>query len=289
MPLCTIHLLSLHTTTPAPLPTFLSTLRSTPLTPLITARVIRWIILPTHLSTTTLLSQNIHWDLLLILPSTDPLPAELVKLVQHHWSITAGIPSSLVSDFHAKNEKLLHPDRHGISIPALLREPREAEDKVERALSSHSLELSSELQTWIQRYTHSGPAENEDRSGAVSMLNLLAFKPGMKESYLKYGSAFKDRVGSRFGGNAKLVGSVVSQSSSLSQPRHLDDSSGWDEIALAHYPSLHHFAAMLGSADYQAANKTFRLPSLRDTCILFTEEIGVEKIMGMDKGNGAKL
>jgi hypothetical protein len=29
---------------------------------------------------------------------------------------------------------------------------------------------------------------------------------------------------------------------------------GWDEIALAHYPSLEHFAAMLASSDYQEVN-----------------------------------
>jgi hypothetical protein len=30
---------------------------------------------------------------------------------------------------------------------------------------------------------------------------------------------------------------------------------GWDEMALAHYPSLEHFAAMLSSPDYQEVNK----------------------------------
>lgn len=48
----------------------------------------------------------------------------------------------------------------------------------------------------------------------------------------------------------------------------------WDEIALAHYPSLEHFSAMLGSADYQDVNHEYRLGALKDTFILCTQEIG---------------
>ena len=46
-----------------------------------------------------------------------------------------------------------------------------------------------------------------------------------------------------------------------------------DQFALAHYPSLDHFADMLGSTDYQQANKTWRVPSLKDTFILCTTEL----------------
>ena len=44
-------------------------------------------------------------------------------------------------------------------------------------------------------------------------------------------------------------------------------------FALAHYPSLTHFADMIGIEDYQQANKTWRVPSLKDTCILCTTEL----------------
>ncbi|OCL05941.1 hypothetical protein AOQ84DRAFT_224361, partial [Glonium stellatum] len=107
MPLCTFHLLSL---TPATtIPTFLATLHSTPLTPLTIARVIRWIILPTQTSRTPLLAHNTHWDLLLILPTTGPLPPTLQPLIQHHWTVTAGVPSQLLTSFGARNQELLHP------------------------------------------------------------------------------------------------------------------------------------------------------------------------------------
>lgn len=81
------------------------------------------------------------------------------------------------------------------------------------------------------------------------MLNLLAFKPGKEahQSYQKYGKGFAESAGSKRGGQAKIVGKVV-------------DDCGWDEIALAHYPSMEHFMDMLGSEDYQEINHKYRLP-----------------------------
>lgn len=99
------------------------------------------------------------------------------------------------------------------------------------------------------------------------MLNLLAFKPGRKEDYLKYGAEFARSIGSKRGGNAKIVGSVIHGKG--------DDGEGWDEVALAHYPSMSHFADMLASEDYQAVNQKYRVPSLKDTFILCTSEIGL--------------
>ena len=153
--------------------------------------------------------------------------------------------------------------------------------------SAQALELSLELREWIT--SGKGP------QGAVSMLNLLAFLPGKKEEYLKYGQAFAESVGSRRGGVAKVVGKVLPGSCS-------DGCGEWEEvssfffwrlsaggrdwmqamrgeligrwqIAVAHYPSLEHFADMIASDDYQDANKKWRLPSLKDTLILCTTEV----------------
>lgn len=90
------------------------------------------------------------------------------------------------------------------------------------------------------------------------MLNLLAFKPGKAahESYQKYGQGFAKSAGSKRGGTAKIVGKVI------------DEDTKWQEIALAHYPSIRHFTEMLASEDYQEINHEFRLPALEDTCIL---------------------
>jgi hypothetical protein len=288
MPLCTLHLVSLHSTTPNPVLTFLSTLKSTDVSPLVVSRVIRWIILPSQLSTEHLLARNIHWDLLLILPSTDALSSQLQKLVVYHWSVTAGVPSRIVQDFLSKNGKLLHPDPS--SIPRL----REKSTK-KTTKSSQSLELSDDLNKWIETFVNSGTAEAK---GAVSMFNLLAFNPGMKSEYLKYGAAFANTIGSRHGGNAKIVGNathvngnMIAKSSNSSVGTNGEVEGGkddWDEIALAHYPSILHFRDMLESEDYQEVNKRHRVPSLRDTCILMTSEIAVEESMREGKG-AAKL
>jgi hypothetical protein len=184
MPLCTIHLLALHTTTPNPLSTFLSTLKSYNVSPLVVSHVIRWIILPSHLSTEHLLARNISWDLFLVLPNTSPLPFNLEKLIQHHWSITAGVPSRLIQDFGQKNQKLLHPD--AAAIPILSNAPSKITS------SSQNLELSDGLEAWITDYTRK---ESRESQGAVSMFNLLAFNPGMKSEYLKYGAAFAKSIG----------------------------------------------------------------------------------------------
>lgn len=276
MPLCTIHLLSLHQTTPNPIPTFLSTLKSSKISPLVVSKVIRWIILPTHLSTEHLLAHNISWHIYLILPPTDPLPPALEKLVEHHWQITAGVPSRLTADFATKNRTLLHPDAS--SVPNL-----GVVGTVETTTSSQNLELSEGLENWIH-----GLSEKE-RTGAVSMFNLLSFHPNKRSSYLKYGAAFASSIGSRHGGNAKIVGNVVASPDSKATSTVVDASGdGWDEIALAHYPSILHFRSMLLSTDYQEVNHRHRVGSLRDTCILMTSEVAIEEMMGTANGE-AKL
>jgi len=263
MPACQIYLLSLNPTTT--LPIFLRALRSheETLRPLVVSRVVRWIILPTSLSTSRLLAQNVHWDVLLILPSADPLPSPLQKLIQHQWVVRAGVPSRLLQEFDKKNENLLHPKKE--DVPPLTG----SLDKPRIASSAQGLELSPELKGWISDF-----GKTEQGNSAVSMLNLLAFKPGLKEAYLKYGAEFAKSIGSRRGGTAKIVGSVI-------HGGEKDDGDGWDEIALAHYPSIWHFADMLASEDYQTVNQKYRVPSLKDTFILCTSEVGLDQF-GME-------
>ena len=157
--------------------------------------------------------------------------------------------------------------------------------------SSQSLELSDELNNWINTFITSGTKESK---GAVSMFNLLAFNPGLTSEYLYYGDAFSASIGAKHGGNAKIVGNVTHVNGSPTT-RSSDSSVGmdgevggeWDEIALAHYPSVLHFREMLVSEEYQQVNKRHRVPSLRDTCILMTSEVAVEEMW--EGRGGAKL
>ena len=82
--------------------------------------------------------------------------------------------------------------------------------------SAQRLELTTELNHWIK--STNSPA------GAVSMLNLLAFRSGQREAYAEYGKAFADSVGSRRGGVAKIVGKAIDAGATGSYD-------GWDEVS----------------------------------------------------------
>ncbi|QDS69748.1 hypothetical protein FKW77_010122 [Venturia effusa] len=416
------------------------------------SKVIRWIILPKSLSTVPLLALNTHWDLLILLPGTSALPTSVTSQLAAEWHVTVGVPSRVLKDFPAKNSNLLNPPPGSVRVAA---RPDQTE-----ASSTQNLELTPELASWI----HSLPPAQ--RNHPVSMLNLLSFVPGMKQEYLKYGAAFAKSIGSRHGGDAKIVGNVIHQDNGRAKAntaasangaaaagymipgQAVDKSSGkngsagasasgpdasglmvedettrsspskastakegasasgapaagymipdeaqnhkttskrhatgdakekisdseahkaaykitdeaqnasnqgrstsipsapaaaaaaagymiptppqpnqrtqtgasasgapssglmieteppssippqdaaakWDEIAIAHYPSLLHFAAMAGSRDYQSVNHAHRIPSLRDTFILCTMEIGDDGELAGGRGRGdAKL
>lgn len=254
MPLATIHLLGLSTNTS--IPEYLSALRTEDVRPLVISKPIRWIIKPEKLSVSNLLHKQ--WDLMIIHLNSTPFPAAFLEegWIAERWSIMAGVPSSLVKDFHERNARLLHPEKD--TVPELTG----SMDKPRMAGSTQGLELNGELLEWSKTFKLG--------QGAVSMLNLLKFQPGKEahESYLKYGKAFAESIGSKRGGNAKIVGKVVQN-----QGTDGEDSAGWDEIALAHYPSINHFTDMLASEDYQEVNHKHRLPALYDTCILCTSEL----------------
>lgn len=294
MPLANLHLISLNTSTS--LKSFISLLKSLPENqqPITISKVVRWIITPETIDTNLLLHPKKPYDLLLIFPNTDPLPSNLTSHIHNKYSLQVGIPSRLLKDFKTTNNALLHPSTSAIPpLTGALTQPLVQQ-------SSQSLALSPELQTWIKSYSTSLGGKS-----AVSMLNFLAFIPERKSSYLQYGKAFAESIGSKRGGNAKLVGHAIYPSDSGlpstsspspsghpvsdSETSSKDETVKWDEFALAHYPSITHFADMLASKDYQEVNQKYRVPSLKDTCILCTSEIEVEEILGTSQESKAKL
>lgn len=259
MPLATVHLVALSSNTN--ISKFLRALRSISFKPLVISHALRWIVQPEQLSADRLLTTK--WDLLIITPTSSPFPSTYLTKdwVSSHWSITAGIPSSIVNGFADRNQRLL--DANASEMP----QPAASQPKI--AKSAQGLEATPELLQWQNPAGTSTP---------VSMLNLLAFKPGAEahESYKRYGKAFAESIGSKRGGLAKIVGKVVP-----GQRTEGEDAEGWDEVALAHYPNFAMFMDMLASEDYQAVNHRDRLPALRDTCILCTSE--VDPVLHADK------
>ena len=235
MPLATLHLVALNPE--KSIKAYLDSLRSLPdFRPLVVSRVVRWIIKPEKLDVSALLDQQ--WDLLLIFEKPSPLTqGHLSKeWLKTHYTLSIGVPGSIVKGFQERNQQLLHPQKG--DVPALgdtLSKPRMVQ-------STQGLELNEELLEWSKSF---------ESRGAVSMLNLLAFKPGKDahDSYLKYGKGFAESAGAKRGGTANIVGKVV-------------DDRGYQEAALAHYPTASHFADMLASDDYQEINHRFRLPAL---------------------------
>ncbi|RMD39645.1 hypothetical protein DV735_g5483, partial [Chaetothyriales sp. CBS 134920] len=297
MPLATVHLIALRpSTTIADFVKALATNAS--LKVLVISKVIRWIITPEKIDVSALLHPRKPWDLVVITlgggdqandnaagttssssSSSLLLPGGPLheQYIECHWSATAGIPSRLTNNFASENKALLHPS----GVPALT----DALENPRLGRSAQTLELSPSLRDWINEFAQTGGVAG---GGAVSMLNLLSFLPDSHASYLVYGRAFAESIGSRHGGRAKLVGTVIANGTGH---RH---QAGWDEFALAHYPSILHFADMLASADYQAVNLQHRVPSLRDTCILCTSEIAVEEELakggsGVESRKDAKL
>lgn len=98
------------------------------------------------------------------------------------------------------------------------------------------------------------------------MLNFMSFKPYLsaRKSYDMYVEEFLSGVGGSYGGDVKILGNTVEYAGE------------WQEVILAHYPSLAHFADMLADWKYRKINAELRLPILRDTCILMTTELDLE-------------
>lgn len=236
------------------------------LRPVIVAKVHRWVIIPSFLSLELLRSK---WDVVLLLEGPFGLASTVQELVEEDWKVEVGVPSRILKDFAQRNQALLYPTPG--SVPPLTGALEKRHSPAPS--SAQDLELSDELLEWINKF------KAAEGAGAVTMLNILAFKEGMKSEYLKYGQAFSESVGVKRGGNAKLVGNILSPSHYTSRTASVDgQEKQWDEFAMAHYPTISHFADMIASKDYQEVNHKHRLPSLKDTLIICATDLELPSV-----------
>ncbi|OTB06848.1 hypothetical protein M426DRAFT_318556 [Hypoxylon sp. CI-4A] len=248
MVLCNLHIVSLKDG--ISLGSFLGKLRRNGIEPVVQARVVRWMILPTETSIGHLVGRNIRWDVLLILKENDPIPQEAEHDIQAVWTASCGVSSKALSGYATVNRDLLKPPPGSVKPPE--------KHALEPSTTSQNLEMSPELSEWIAAL----PAEL--REHPVSMLNLLSFHPGKKDEYKKYGTAFSTKEGVIHGARVKVVGKVTESQAGTD---------GWEEIAFVHYPSVEHFAALAASKEYQEVNHKYRLGALKDTFILCVMEV----------------
>lgn len=251
--------------------------------PLLTARVMGWIITPTHLSVPELTSTN--WDLFLVHNSntttiTAP-PLDLAPLLgpsaTKTFQFTAHVPTALLANFASRNHRLLHPSPSSSTLPPLTGSLDNPARPGFFAPDAQPLKMTAPLWRWFE-----AQAARPAGRAAVSMLNLLAMAPGRESRalYRAYGKGFHEGAGARRGGVAKLVGRVegdLAWEGEGGVAAATATAGGWEEVAVAHYPSLWHFADMVAGEDYQALNDRYRIPALRDTLILCTTEVVLQE------------
>ncbi|CBQ69998.1 conserved hypothetical protein [Sporisorium reilianum SRZ2] len=283
MPVCALHLVELHEASARGIDGFIHLVLDATSNPadfgiVTVSRVQSPIIRPTLVDHTLL--NDTPWTLLLVTSGTHAhtLPAPLTACVKTHYSLVSGIPSKIITNYAAISSKLrsttsplleITLDAHGDVVPP----PSSAARAVTRD-DGQDLSLSPALLGLAKRLNHT-----VKHSGAVSMLNLLHFHThaGAVESYHEYGRRFAHVAGRR-GGNAKLVGVVISPLAA-----NQSDSRGkrgkhewWNECTLVHYPSINHFIDMSVDDEYQFINSEYRLKAIRDTALICTTEVDLE-------------
>jgi uncharacterized protein (DUF1330 family) len=124
------------------------------------------------------------------------------------------------------------------------------------AVQSTDLPLGSPITPNVDQFQALVAAQDE---GPVVMLNLLKFKPGGEESYLRYGDAAKDMIEQRGG---RLVWSGRAEQVLIGDP-----AADWDVVALVEYPSRSAFIEMVSSPEYLQAHAD-RETALERTVVL---------------------
>ena len=99
------------------------------------------------------------------------------------------------------------------------------------------------------------------------MFNLLSYQNGKRETFMKYVEAFGASVGKAVGSEAKIMGQVVSYSSTS------DGEEQWEDAVLVHHPSIYHFGDLVGGEEYQKLDAKYKVGAIKDTCILCLIEV----------------
>jgi uncharacterized protein (DUF1330 family) len=111
------------------------------------------------------------------------------------------------------------------------------------AVQSADLPLGSAITPNLDQFQALAAAPDQ---GPVVMLNLLKFKPGSEESYLRYGDAARAMIEERGG---RLVWSGRAEQVLIG-----DAAAGWDAVLLVEYPSRAAFIEMVSSPAYLEAH-----------------------------------
>jgi hypothetical protein len=230
------------------------------------------------------------WDYLIIANALPVSPLTLPSYLQDdnqviaHWSIIAPIEDSQLAALPSENTRRTSatlpplPPGWSVSDYSSLTDSEPPSDlEASLALSSTAIGSSKQsppipIKDFISTFASSHP-------GPVSMFNLVACLPGQRARFFGYIAAFGESVGSRYGGEAQLLGTGVTDWSSrkakgaeVADPK-AGGSGVWEDVALVWYPSLWHFSKLLDDSDYADADRTFKQGVLMDNPILCCREV----------------
>ena len=250
-------------------------------------KVVDWVFRPIRPS---VLTRNPRWDVLLITgggssragggeeEEEEDLPHQLRSMIGAEWKITVDLSSG-----ETTFKKLLDIAPQEITPLDGAWEKALSTTTTTTTSEHHPLELTltQEMQDWMRAF-----AEREGCEGPVSIFNLLAYNPGLREAWPEYLQEFVRGSGSRRGGSGRLAGDIVGYSSLTSTPQpnkeevraegEREGERECDSMVIAQYPSVSHFAEMLVSDDYRAIDRKYRVEGLKDTRLLCVVEVGAD-------------
>ena len=111
------------------------------------------------------------------------------------------------------------------------------------AVQSADLPLGSAITPNLDQFQALAASPDD---GPVVMLNMLKFKPGSEEAYLRYGDAARAMISERGG---RLVWSGRAEQVLIGDP-----AADWDAVLLVEYPSRAAFIEMVSSPAYIEAH-----------------------------------
>ena len=147
------------------------------------------VIHPTIIDATPLTTQQ--WDLLVLLQQTQttenptqPIPEHLRAAIRMEYKILVGIPSKLLA-LYPERDATLKREASPSRVPLTGSLEKVRRGHIEN--SSQNLEVSPQLLAFMDELS-------KEHDKPVTMLNLLNFHPGGKQSYYQYGQVFSIRI-----------------------------------------------------------------------------------------------
>lgn len=253
--------------------------------PLYLGRCHHWMHSP-KLSTAALTGEGpdmLHWTHLLVsnASTANPLslPQALSDYVQTKWTIVAPVEDSWLSTL--KSAQPEHVPKSSTSLPEGWSPDNYAgldaavvPADLEASLNMSSIPLGGNKTSAPQDLKSFMRTWGVSHRGSVDMFNLLAYHSGQQARYFQYIAAFQASVGSRYGGDALLLGSPVTDWSSRVQEGFeaanpaAGGSEVWENVALVHYPSLWHFGKMLDDPEYAEVDRAYKQGALKDNPLI---------------------